>query len=279
MSRSGQIYLITISSRLKNNNSTAVCFYTSIVGLTDSHQWFDLTRQRDVAVISRNQQLTLTWLCKWQTTNLLWLLFSCSCLGFRLHIWFSVFTLFHLYHKEISPVYFADRFTSQFRFTLFCNTDSTPIFWRSIRLRLVSDVRFRTLLRETSKRLWIFWFEWFSASQCALCMVTSAFILRGRVYIRRCTGSYCSLPRTVKMNAEMMTFYTRCLQELTRIAVNDICRIARLSPVTPLSKTERVYAFQVTQTTLRVSIIILLSIISKSSSWGCIMLHDFYANF
>ncbi len=96
--------------------------------------------------------------------------------------------------------------------------------------------------------------------------VTSAFILRGRVYIRRCTGSYCSLPRTVKMNAEMMTFYTRCLQELTRIAVNDICRIARLSPVTQLSKTERGYAFQVTQTTLRVSIIILLSIISKSSS-------------
>ncbi len=65
---------------------------------------------------------------------------------------------------------------------------------------------------------------------------------------------------------EMMTFYTRCLQELTRIAVNDICRIVRLSPVTPLSKMERGYAFQVTQTTLRVSIIILLSIISKSIS-------------
>ncbi len=97
-------------------------------------------------------------------------------------------------------------------------------------------------------------------NQCALCTVTSAFISGAAP---EAIVLYLELS---KMIAEMITFYTRCLQELTRIAVNDICRIARLSPVTPLSKTERGYGFQVTQTTLRVSIVILLSIISKSSS-------------
>ncbi len=41
---------------------------------------------------------------------------------------------------------------------------------------------------------------------------------------------------TVSMS---MAFYTRCLQELPRITVNDVSRIVRLASVTPSSKKEK----------------------------------------
>ncbi len=36
-----------------------------------------------------------------------------------------------------------------------------------------------------------------------------------------------------------MAFYTRCLQELPRITVNDVNRIVRLALATPSSKNEK----------------------------------------
>ncbi len=44
---------------------------------------------------------------------------------------------------------------------------------------------------------------------------------------------------TVSMSALSMAFYTRCLQELPRITVNDVNRIVRLASVTPSSKKEK----------------------------------------